>query len=300
MYKAAEDICVSNSALWATLTAFGNAFSLYQAKIDEIENLHTKQQTDIKGITENKNNKISELISTALSISKPMIAFANVTNNPQLRQEINYSENKLKRSSDSDLEARCTIIKERANVHIAALADYGVTPPMLAALGTALSNFKAVISGPRTALSLKKQHTAEIQILFKATDKILKGQLDQLMVLFQKTAPEFYGAYKNARIIIDLGTHIHTYSGKVLPVSIKMILDTATDDNEIFEISNYSTETLTFGRGANSTDVGSTSKTVNPGETKTFTALELGAPPNKFLNVKNSSTKQASYKVLRL
>ncbi len=219
---------------------------------------------------------------------------------PQLRQEVDYSESDLIRSSDSDLEARCTLIKEKAAAHAAALVTYGVTAGMLTALGTALTDYHSVISGPRSAEAVKKQQTAEIELLFKSTDHILKGQLDQLIVLFESTSPEFYGEYKNARIIVDLGGHINTYSGKVPPSTVKNILDTATDDNETLEITNEGSVSLDFGRGANSGDMGGAPVSIPAGITKKVTVIDLGPSGNKYLNVKNSSTETGSYKVLRM
>ena len=300
MYKATEEICVNNTITWTPVTAFGAAFVLFQGGIGDIDDLQVKQEADLKGITENKNNKESVLINSSLTISKPMVAFANVTNNPQLRQEVDYTESDLLRSSDSDLETRCTLIKERADTHALALVTYGVTAPMIASLGTALTDYHAVISGPRSAEAVKKQQTAEIELLFKATDHILKGQLDQLIILFETSSPEFYGSYKNARIIVDLGGHVNTFSGKVPPSSIKNILDTAKNDSEIFEINNNGTVPLDFGRGADSSDIGSTPITLIAGESKSYTALELGQTGNKFLNVKNGDSEEGSYKVIRM
>lgn len=300
MYHSTEEICVLNTATWTPITAYGAAFVLYQGKVRDIENLQVKQEADLKGITENKSNKESGLISSALSISKPMVAFANVTNNPQLRQEVDYSETDLFQSADSDLEAKCTLIKERADTHSTALVAYGVTAPMITGLGTAISDYHDVISGPRSAEAVKKQQTAEIEVLFKETDQILKGQLDQLMVLFENSNPEFYGAYKNARIIVDLGGHVNTFSGVVPPSTTKNILNTATDDNESFEISNNGNVPLEFGRGLNSGDIGSTPVKVDAGITGTYSALELGQTGNKYLNVKNGSTEEGSYKLVRI
>jgi len=299
MFKATEKICVNHTVTWTPITAFGAAFVLFQNGIVEIDHLQVKQEADLKGITENKNNKESVLINSSLTISKPMAAFANVTNDPQLRQEVDYSLGDLQKSSDSDLEARCTLIKERAAAHAAALVPYGVTAGMLTALDTALTDYHAVISGPRSAEAVKKQQTAEIELLIKETDHILKGQLDQLIVLFESSAPEFYGEYKNARIIVDLGGHIYTYSGKVPPYSSKNIFDTATDDNETLEITNDGSVSLDFGRGAGSDDMGGSSVTVDSGFTKKYTALQLGPTGNKYLNVKNGFTEEGSYKVVR-
>lgn len=300
MFHATEEICDLNTATWTPITAYGAAFVLFQGKVRDIESLQVKQEADLKGIKENKDNKKSSMISKTLSVSKPMIAFANVTNNPQLRQEVDYSETDLFKSADSDLEARCKLIHQKADANSAALVGYGVTALMITGLDTAITDFHEVISGPRSAEAVKKQQTAEIEVLIKETDQILKGQLDPLMVLFESSAPEFYGAYKNARIIVDLGGHVNTFTGSVAPSSMKNILNTATDDEESFEISNTGSVPLEFGRGAASSEFGGEPVKVEPGITGTYSALELGPTGNKYLNVKNGSAEEGSYKVVRI
>lgn len=299
MFKATEEICDNNTSTWTPIAAFGTAFALYSGKIAEIDDLLVKQETDLKGITENKNNKESALIRLGLSIANPMVAYANVSNNPQLRQEVDYSEDALKKSSDSDLETKCTLIKERADANAAALAVYGVTAFMIASLGTALTDYNSVITGPRTAIAVRKQQTKDIGLLIKETDNILKGQLDQLIILFQVSAQEFYGSYKNARIIVDLGGHVNTYEDTAPKNSIKTILKTATRDSKLYEISVKGSEWLDFGRGSNSGDMG-TPVRVLAGEKIQILASALGPSGNKYLNVMNPNSTDITYRVVRL
>jgi len=102
------------------------------------------------------------------------------------------------------------------------------------------------------------------------------------------------------RIIVDLGGHINTYSGKVPPSTSKNIFDTASDDNETLEITNDGSVSLDFGRGANSGDMGGAPVSIPAGITKKVTVINLGPSGNKYLNVKNGSTETGSYKVLRM
>ncbi len=76
------------------------------------------------------------------------------------------------------------------------------------------------------------------------------------------------------------------------------IMDSASNDATVWELTNEGTDDLLFGRGVNSSDMG-TPVTVAAGATETKTAIELGAAGNKFLNVQNESETEGSYKAVR-
>jgi hypothetical protein len=76
-------------------------------------------------------------------------------------------------------------------------------------------------------------------------------------------------------------------------------MSTATNDAQVWELSSEGTGDLQFGRGANSSDMG-IPVTVPAGTTITKTALELGNTGNKFMNVKNESGSEGSYKIVRI
>ena len=80
--------------------------------------------------------------------------------------------------------------------------------------------------------------------------------------------------------------------------TIDNIMDAAANDETVWELTNEGTEELKFGRGVNSSDMG-TPVTVAAGTTEMRTALELGASGNKFLNVQNQGLTEGSYKVVR-
>jgi hypothetical protein len=48
-------------------------------------------------------------------------------------------------------------------------------------------------------------------------DQLLKEEVDVLMLPFQFTQPDFYNAYKNARIIVDYTGRGKTNVGETIP-----------------------------------------------------------------------------------
>lgn len=152
-YLSVQQVCNTNNAVWNGLPAFVTAFGTFENFITEINDIRGKQEADRKGIAENKLNKENDLISKTLLVSSALVAFADATNNTQLRQEVDYSENQLRKARDTVIRDRCQLIHDRANDNIALLAPYGITPAQLTALQTAIDTYNDVIASPRTAIA---------------------------------------------------------------------------------------------------------------------------------------------------
>lgn len=141
-------------------------------------------------------------------IAAAAIAYASQTNNNELLDAVNFSQSELLATRDDLLGDRCQNIHTKANDNIAALAAYGITALMLTDMQNAITAYLAKVPAPSTAKLTKKTATLNLSNLFKATDVILKMQLDKLMLQFKTSHPDFYNNYVAARVIIDLGaTH---------------------------------------------------------------------------------------------
>jgi len=299
MSLVVQEVCNTNNAVWSGVPAFVTAFGEFETGISNIHTTRLEQEKDLKGIAEDKMVKEEEMIKQTLGLIGPIVAYANVTSNEPLRQEVDYSKRELEKSRDTILEDKCQIVQDRANTHsVELIASYGVTAVQITDHATTITDYHAVIAGPRSAIALRKTQTEVLEELLDSTIGILTDKLDELVVVFQVTSPQFVSDYKNARIIVDLGVGQNTWSGEVDAGTIKNIMDAASNDATVWELSNTGTDALQFGRGADSSDMG-TPVTVGAGETVTKTAIELGASGNKYLNVQNESGEEGSYKVVR-
>lgn len=299
MCLTVQGVVNANNAVWAAVPAFVTGFADFEAGIANINTTRLEQEKDLRGIAADKLAKENEMVNQTMGLVGPLVAFANVTHNDVLKQEIDYSESELRLSRDTILENKCQIVQDRANTNSAALiASYGVTAGQITAHATSITDYHATITGPRSAIALRKTQTAVLEQLLKTTILILTGQLDQLVVLFHTTNPQFESDYTNARIIVDLGTGPNTFTGTVAAGQTKNIVNNANDDAQVYELGNTGAGDLAFGRGANSGDLG-TPVIVQAGLTVIKTALELGASGNRFLNVQNGNATDGSYKVVK-
>ena len=82
-----------------------------------------------------------------------------------------------------------------------------MTPEKRTELTALLEDFHTAIPPRREANNMSKVYTSKINALFNSISKMLKDEIDVLMLLFEESHPDFYNAYKNARLIVD-------YSGR--------------------------------------------------------------------------------------
>lgn len=107
---------------------------------------------------------------------------------------------------DEELLNTCRYLYTVAIANQAALADYGLTKTEIDAFKDTIDAFHNVLSAPRNAVAQRKAHQARLNELFKAGDEMLKSQIDKLSLSVKKANPEFYGAYKINRRIVNSAT----------------------------------------------------------------------------------------------
>lgn len=76
-------------------------------------------------------------------------------------------------------------------------------PCFISFLTNSLFSFKEAIPQKRVATSTSKVSTENIGDVINSLHTLLKEELDALMLLLEEDQPDFYKAYKNARIIVD-------------------------------------------------------------------------------------------------
>jgi Carboxypeptidase regulatory-like domain len=215
MYRATEKHCDDNTEITQRMPAFVAAVNNFKAIIAEIT--ATTQQTSLvlKGITTDKNVARLDLGAKASEVGGMIFAFASVTANNTLKQEVNFSVSKLSNGSEETFISRCRNIHAKGSENLAALADYGVTNQTLSDLQTMIDDYIARSPKSRTAKSNRMTMTSNLTTLFKQADTILKEQIDKLILVFRAEHPDFVKTYEATRIIIDPASTTTQLKGKV-------------------------------------------------------------------------------------
>ena len=223
MYRATEKHCDDNALIIAAVPAFQTASTISKA-IADIINITQLKDVALTGITIDKSNSKQTLCQIAADMAGIISAFASATSNNTLKQEVNFPVSKLLKTRDDELAPRCQNIHAKAVANLAALADYGITAAMLTGLQTAINNYSAETPKPRTALSQRKTYNANLAVLFKETDAILRDQLDKLVMTFKTSNPDFIKTFESNRIIIDPAS---------TATQLKGVITNKSDDNPI-------------------------------------------------------------------
>ncbi len=138
-YRSTENLCDANTAIIAANLAFQTAFAQFKTNIQSIISTAQSDSVPITGIAVDKNMMKQALCEKTAEVAAIVYAYASTTGNNTLKAEVNTSVTALNRLREDALAPRCQSIHDIAEANLADLADYGITPAMLAALQEAIT-----------------------------------------------------------------------------------------------------------------------------------------------------------------
>lgn len=205
MFLATRTSLDNHGAVWAALVPFSNAVTAFRAKIVSIEDEVAIQEMDLLGYAKDKALKKETMAEKALSVARQTFAFAEDTGDVVLREKMSHSRSTLMSPRDAVVAQKCQGIHTEATAVLAGLAPYGILAADLTELQTLIDDYEAVISAPRTAITVRKGSTEQIETLIQEGTLILTNRLDKMMDEFKLTSPGFYQEYFDARIVVNTG-----------------------------------------------------------------------------------------------
>lgn len=212
MYLAVKKFLNDNAPLWSVITGIVSVVNLFFSKIALIQQTENRQQRSTKGATTTKKEDKENLIELLVIVIGGIKSYAIDVNDNELFSSVDYTQSDLEKLGDSLLIDRANLIMDIATANAANIADKGIGPVMLTNLQTLITEYDDSVPGPRNVISDKKSATSQLVVLFKETDEVLNENLDNVMLQFKLSSPDFYSNYVNNREIIDLGTQ-HTRLG---------------------------------------------------------------------------------------
>ncbi len=204
MSVAAVAFLTANGAITASLPNFSVYFATVQTTNSQILTVKVQQETNKSGDTETKKLLRTNLIALTIDVIRREVAYATNVNNVSLLKLVDYTESKLKRSSDSNLISISQVIRDSANANLAALSVYGVTSAVVATLQTAINSFSATIAKGRVNTTDSSEATTLLNGLFKTLDTNWE-KIDTLVEMVRITQPAFYDEYQKVRTVIVAG-----------------------------------------------------------------------------------------------
>lgn len=201
MYQGVQLLCKSNSSITSTNLAFTESLSVFISKIEEIQFYLSQQIKETTGITNDKQLIKENLCRMSSDIAGIIYAFASAYKNIVLMNEVDYSYTKLFRLREDLILPTIQNIYNAADANRSDMVDYGIDAEKINEFSQAINSFKAVLPKIKITRSEKSMFSDKIAEIMTEVDVLLSNRLDKLVVIFQKSHPDFYNAYKHIRKI---------------------------------------------------------------------------------------------------
>lgn len=203
MFVAVDLVLKNHSELFESLAPLVLGHQRLKDGLLQLEANRLVQEANNTGLTGSKTDLRTKLIDRLMKFMAALKAYAIATNNLELKEKVNYPKSKLVAAPDNILYDIGSLVVSLAMPILPELAKYLITTEKVTDLTTSLTNFKEAIPQKRVATSTSKVSTENIGDVINSLHTLLKEELDALMLLLEEDQPDFYKAYKNARLIVD-------------------------------------------------------------------------------------------------
>jgi len=204
MYRTSILFGDANATIVTPLPKFNENLVTLKSISQQLQTIGEQQKLDITWITKQKNLLHDQLVTLAADSARKLTAYAQLTNNAELKGEVNISETSLNRYADGELKDYAHIIYNHAQPIVDQLADYAITATTQTALLNAINSYNAILGDPRLKRITKSQATNQLTDLFTSGDVVL-ADMDVAAKIVQLSQPIFYKGYLAARKIIKAG-----------------------------------------------------------------------------------------------
>ncbi len=204
-YESIDKTLDKHEALWSTLPAMNESVVQYRAILAQIRDTSVQREVATTGLTQTKLTKKQRMADLALELGSAAFAYASKQKDQTLKAVFDYSMTDLRYISDNASIDRSQVIHQEVGKILVALADYGITAVELDSLQTAITDFKNAIGEKGSTKGTGVVNTQRLVDLFRQADRLLREELDKVMLRFRKSNAEFYDAYIVSSTVADLG-----------------------------------------------------------------------------------------------
>ena len=173
--------------------------------IAETERYNRGQLDNGAEITAQKNNARLVLETGIIQICAALAAFATGSNEPgvkKLKDKYQVSDSEITKMRDMPLFSYAYSLYDDATPYATNLEPFA-SAAEVAQLKDKADNFNALLPQRRVQVSKSSLSTQNLEDAIAQIDLLLSDTIDILIKPWETKEPDFYKAYKNARIIVD-------------------------------------------------------------------------------------------------
>ena len=203
MCRSVEGVLVAHETVWQSNTRFVKERILFGDLLGKVQQAGGESLIVTTGATADKAEAASRLFSMVTDLGKRASVYALDHDNQELHDHLRTSKGALSNMPDTVSLAKAKDMYTRMEAIKRDLADYGITEEVLDECKRLIDAYDAYITRPRDLIVERKGHNQSLSELLRDLRRCVY-KLDSLMSLFSGT--RFETDYRNARIIVDLGT----------------------------------------------------------------------------------------------
>lgn len=211
MCKTVQKVLTKYSATWNSQVAYRQLATNFLGLIDSLSEATEGAELVSTGATADKANAELKAVAMAVNLAKRASVYALEVNNIELHNQLRINKSALLRRPDELTLAKLRNIIVTLAAVVSDLSNYGVSTAEIDNLVTATDDFDGLIVRPRTVIVARKGFNQEAIPGLLAQLRTVLYKLDSLMNIFTDSA--FKREYKDARMIIDLGTRTEDEEG---------------------------------------------------------------------------------------
>ncbi len=205
MVNTVDSLMDQNESIWSSLPAIQETVDDIKSGITDVNKSAGKQAIATAGTGDEKANVRLTFEAKILEIADQLSALAAKKEDAILGAQVELTPSALDKTDVDALEELGKTVSGLAVTNIVELEKYGIVKDDVEALDQLTTKFSKVKNAPRVAISGRKGVTDTLPLLVAKLMSILRNRLDKQMTKFKQSNPEFFAAYRSARVIVDRG-----------------------------------------------------------------------------------------------
>jgi hypothetical protein len=195
------------AALIASVPGVAAGFTTLAGSITQMESLDVSRGSAASLAGPAKDVARDLLETTVAAVDGIFTAHAAQTNNDLLLAQVNKERSDLDRMRDEALRVHTAFLISQIPTPITpALTDLGLTAALSTQLQSRFATFETLMTLPQSRGAEESTFVELIAQQEDQVDQLLDLVLDKLMRQFSESSPQFYTAYRQARVINDAAT----------------------------------------------------------------------------------------------
>lgn len=203
MFSTTQKTLDEYTGIWNQVPVNVKTKNDYDELLQRIDTVNEKTDPNSRAITESKDETRANLARKAVVISGILQAFAAYNDDKVLAAKTKLTKTDVQSAREADVEKLITPVINESRAHMSDLGEFMLIEEMIVEVETTLDNFKAQIGQPRFIRNQAFAAISKLDVLFNTTNDLLNNKMDNLMLRYAGSHPEFYEAYQRARTIVD-------------------------------------------------------------------------------------------------